>query len=220
LGNRVGVIPTEHRNYDAATSLSLTALEGYKETWDIGDPYTLACVSALALLLNEGEDLEQSEILYRLLLEESEKVFGREDPQTLLLTIKLVLTLFGQGRYAEEEATRMWLLKVDEKVLGKGHRETLRNLCTDHSALFWSSFVHASANLTSCSTRKSRMLGAPYCAPTFLSATTTAAVLATTARAFATESPKISDPLFRARDVTRVVTNRRESCAILVYPDL
>ena len=53
-----------------------------------------------------------------------------------------------------------------------------------------------------------------------LSATTTAAVLATTVRAFTTETPKISDPLFRARDIIRVVSNRRESCAVLVYPDL
>jgi hypothetical protein len=53
-----------------------------------------------------------------------------------------------------------------------------------------------------------------------LNATTTALVLPATARAFTTETPKISDPLSRARDEIRVVTNRRESCAILVYPNL
>ena len=64
------------------------------------------------------------------------------------------------------------------------------------------------------------MLGAPTCAPPFLSATTTTALLVATVRAFATETPKIPDPLFRARDVTRVVYNRGESYTVLLHPDL
>jgi hypothetical protein len=48
----------------------------------------------------------------------------------------------------------------------------------------------------------------------------TAAVLVTTVRAFATETPKISDPSFRARNVIRVVSHRGESCAVLLHPDL
>jgi hypothetical protein len=64
------------------------------------------------------------------------------------------------------------------------------------------------------------MLGPPTGAPPFLSATMTAAVLVTTVRAFATETPKISDPLFRARNVIRVVSHRGESCAVLLHPDL
>lgn len=64
------------------------------------------------------------------------------------------------------------------------------------------------------------MLGAPTCAPSFLIATMTAAVLVATVRAFATETPKISDPFFSARNVIRVVSCPGESCAILLYPDL
>jgi hypothetical protein len=47
-------------------------------------------------------------------LKESEKVYGRKHFWTVLLTRQLVLTLSGQDKYAEEEATRTWLLEVDE----------------------------------------------------------------------------------------------------------
>ena len=104
----------DHENYDAAKSLGLRALEGYKKTLDAGDPYTLACASTLVTLLYEDEDLEQAETLCRSLLEKSEKAYGREATQTVLLTRKLVLALSGQAKNADEEATRTWLLEVDE----------------------------------------------------------------------------------------------------------
>jgi hypothetical protein len=64
------------------------------------------------------------------------------------------------------------------------------------------------------------MLRAPYCAPPSLNATMATAGLVATARAFAAETLKFSDSLFRARNVIRIVPNRGESCAILLYPDL
>jgi hypothetical protein len=96
---------------------------------EFGDPFTFACGRTLALSLYEQkEDYERAEILYRLMLEESKKVLGQEDPRTVSLIKEFVLTLSGQCKWVALEATRRWLLEVDEKMLGKTHQETLRSL--------------------------------------------------------------------------------------------
>ena len=66
----------------------------------------------------------------------SEKAYGRETTQTVLLTRKLVLALSRRGKYAEEEATRTCLLEIDGKVLGRRYPETPRNLGTLASLLY------------------------------------------------------------------------------------
>jgi hypothetical protein len=48
----------------------------------------------------------------------------------------------------------------------------------------------------------------------------TAAVLVATARAFAAETPQVSDSLLRSRNIIGVVSNRGESCVILLHPVL
>jgi CHAT domain-containing protein/tetratricopeptide (TPR) repeat protein len=60
--------------------------------------------------------------------EESEKVLGEEDPDTLANISNSALTLQNQGKYGEAEEMSRRVLNEKEKVLGKEHPETLKSV--------------------------------------------------------------------------------------------
>jgi hypothetical protein len=67
----------------------------------------------------------EAEPLYKEALHLSEKVLGKEHPQTLMSLNNLAGLYYSQGRYGEAEPLYKEALHLREKVLGKEHPQTL-----------------------------------------------------------------------------------------------
>lgn len=70
----------------------------------------------------------EAERLYRQNLDISERVLGREHPDTLTSMNNLALTLDYQGKHEEAEKINRQTLEISERVLGKEHPDTLTSM--------------------------------------------------------------------------------------------
>nr|CDP26075.1 Putative kinesin light chain [Podospora anserina S mat+] len=71
---------------------------------------------------------KEAEQMYRQTLQLSEKVLGKEHPDTLTSMNDLALVLYSQGKYEEAAKIHRQELQLSEKVLGKEHPGTLTSM--------------------------------------------------------------------------------------------
>ncbi|KAI1445141.1 Tetratricopeptide repeat-domain-containing protein [Annulohypoxylon stygium] len=81
----------------------------------------------LALVLDSQGKYEEAEQMHRQTLELSERVLGKENPDTLDSMNNLALVLDSQGKYEEAEQMHRQTLELRERVLGRENPSTLRS---------------------------------------------------------------------------------------------
>jgi tetratricopeptide (TPR) repeat protein len=99
------------------------------------DPLEWARVQfAIAFVLYDKGQYSDAERMFRVVLQERERVLGSEHPDALETRNDLEAALYYEGKYAEAEAEARTLLAIRGKVLGPEHPDTLRtrnNLADD-----------------------------------------------------------------------------------------
>src|SRR5260370_15163008 len=99
------------------------------------DPLEWARVQfAIAFVLYDKGQYSDAERMFRVVLQERERVLGSEHPDTLETRNDLEVALYYGGKYAEAEAEARTLLAIRGKVLGPEHPDMLRtrnNLADD-----------------------------------------------------------------------------------------
>jgi tetratricopeptide (TPR) repeat protein len=98
------------------------------------DPLEWARVQfAIGVVLYDQGQYSAAERIFRVVLQERDRVLGSEHSDTLVARSRLENALYYQGKYGESEAEARALLAIQEKTLGPERPETLKtrnNLAT------------------------------------------------------------------------------------------
>ena len=81
---------------------------------------TLMSMNNLALVLSRQGSYKEAERIHQQALVLSERVLGKEHPNTLASMNNLALVLGSQGNYEEAERIQRQALALNKKVLGEG----------------------------------------------------------------------------------------------------
>lgn len=116
-------------DYQKALPLYSRALQITKQAGlDNTDAANLPNLFHDLLLLKSSENYEGNELLYRHLLESSEKVFGTEHPLVARCLNNLAYHLQYKGDYQSAESLYRRALEIRENLFGTNHTETAQSL--------------------------------------------------------------------------------------------